>query len=228
MPKLTYYGHDAFLIETSTARIVIDPFLTGNPLASVAAADVDADYILLSHAHGDHFGDALEIAARCDATIVTTFELASYCQAQGAKAHPMHIGGGHSFDFGHVKLTIAHHGNSLETGHGMLSMGPPAGLLVTADEKRLYHAGDTGLFYDMKLIGEMNPIDLALLPIGDNYTMGIDDAVKAVELLQPGLAAPMHYGTFDLIQADPGEFVRRVQDNGQKAEVIKVGGSLEY
>ncbi|MCC6485229.1 MAG: metal-dependent hydrolase [Armatimonadetes bacterium] len=228
MPKLTYFGHDAFLVETSAARLIIDPFLTGNPLTPVSASDVTVDYVLLSHAHGDHFGDALDIAKRCDATIISTFELASYCQSQGAKAHPMHIGGGHDFDFGRVKLTIAHHGNSIDTGEGLISMGPPAGLLIAADGKVLYHAGDTGLFLDMKLIGERNAIDLALLPIGDNFTMGLDDAVTAAEFVNADVSVPMHYDTFDLIKADPNEFVRRVQDTGRKARVIKVGESLDY
>lgn len=228
MPKLTYFGHDAFLVETSAARLIIDPFLTGNALAPVSASDVTVDYVLLSHAHGDHFGDALDIAKRCDATIISTFELASYCQSQGAKAHPMHIGGGHDFDFGRVKLTIAHHGNSIDTGEGLISMGPPAGLLIAADGKVLYHAGDTGLFLDMKLIGERNAIDLALLPIGDNFTMGLDDAVTAAEFVNADVSVPMHYDTFDLIKADPNEFVRRVQDTGRKARVMKVGESLDY
>lgn len=228
MPKLTYFGHDAFLIETAHARIAIDPFLTGNPLATASPQDIDVDYVLLTHGHGDHMGDGLEIAKRCGATIVSTFELAGYCQSQGAKAHPMHIGGGHNFGFGRVKLTIAHHGNSIDTPQGVRSLGPPCGLLVTAGGTTLYHAGDTGLFLDMKLIGEMNSLDVALLPIGDNFTMGLDDAVKAVEFLHPKVAVPMHYNTFDVIQADPNEFVSKVQSAGGNAKVVKVGESLEY
>jgi len=228
MPQLTYYGHDAFFIATSHSRLLIDPFITGNPLAPVGASEVQADYVLLTHAHGDHFGDGLEIAKRCKATIISTFELASYCQSQGAKVHPLHIGGGHDFDFGRVKLTIAHHGNSLDTDNGLLAMGPASGILVTADGKTLYHAGDTGLFYDMKLIGEMNSIDIALLPIGDNFTMGVTDAVKAVELLQPKTAVPMHFDTFDIIKADPNDFVARVRANGGSAQVVKTGETIEY
>lgn len=228
MPKLTYYGHDAFLIETSQHRIAIDPFITGNPFATVSPDSLDVDYVLITHGHGDHLGDGLEIAKRCGATIVSTFELAGFCQRNGAKAHPMHIGGAHDFEFGRVKLTIAHHGNTVETEDGFVSLGPPCGLLVTAEGKTLYHAGDTGLFLDMKLIGEMNDIDVALLPIGDNFTMGITDAAKAAEFLNPGLAIPMHYNTFDVIQADPADFVSRVKALGIKAEVLKVGDTLEY
>lgn len=228
MPKLTYYGHDAFVVETEKARIAIDPFLTGNPLAPVAAVDLSIDYVLLTHGHGDHLGDGLDLAKRCGATIISTFELAGFCQSQGAKAHPMHIGGGHDFEFGRVKLTIAHHGNTVETPNGFMSLGPASGILLMADGKTLYHAGDTGLFLDMKLIGELNDITLALLPIGDNFTMGIDDAVKAVEFLKPKLAVPMHYNTFDMIRADPNEFVSKVQKSGIDAQVLKVGGSLVY
>lgn len=228
MPKLTYLGHDAFLIETSSHKLVIDPFITGNPLADMSADAVEADYVLITHGHGDHLGDGLEIAERCKATLISTFELAGYAQRQGIKAHPMHIGGGHDFDFGRVKLTIAHHGNSIDTENGPLSLGPPCGLLITADNKTLYHAGDTGLFLDMKLIGEMNSIDVALLPIGDNYTMGIEDAVRAAEFLQAGLAIPMHYNTFDAIQQDPSDFVSRVSETGLNAQVVKPGSSLEY
>ena len=228
MPKLTYYGHDAFLIETERHRIAIDPFITGNPFAAVQPEDLKVDYVLITHGHGDHLGDGLEIAKQCGATVISTFELAGYCQRQGAKAHPMHIGGAHDFDFGRVKLTIAHHGNTVETPSGFLSLGPPCGLLVFADGRTLYHAGDTGLFLDMQLIGEMHPIDVALLPIGDNFTMGIDDAVKAVELLRPKLAVPMHYNTFDLIKADPSEFVSKVQSAGRNAAILRVGETMTY
>jgi len=228
MPKLTYYGHDAFLIETKKAKVLIDPFLTGNPLAVVAASDVSADYILLTHGHGDHLGDALDIAKRCGSTIVTTAELAAYCQSKGAKAHAMHIGGGHDFPFGRVKLTIAHHGNSVDTGNGVVAMGPACGLLVTADRKTLYHAGDTGLFMDMRLIGEMNRLHVALLPIGDNYTMGMRDAVRAAEMLKAQVTIPMHYNTFDVIQAEPMEFVSRLSSAGLRARALKVGETLDY
>ena len=228
MPELTYLGHDAFLVKADKARLAIDPFLTGNPVAAAAAEDLNVDYVLITHGHGDHLGDGIEIAKRCGATIISTFEMAGYCQSRGAKAHPMHIGGGHDFDFGRVKLTIAHHGNTVETPDGPRALGPAAGIIVKADGRTLYHAGDTGLFYDMKLIGEMNPLDVALLPIGDNFTMGPDDAVKAAELLQAKLTIPMHYNTFDLIRQDPGDYVRRGRALGLGAEVLKVGATLTY
>ncbi|GAB4339835.1 MAG: metal-dependent hydrolase [Calditrichia bacterium] len=225
MPKLTFLGHSAFLLESSAARIVIDPFLTGNPVAKTKPEELKVDYVLLTHGHGDHIGDGVEIAKANDATIVAPFELANYCADKGAQVHPMHIGGGFNFPFGRVKLTIAHHGSSAPDG---TYTGNPCGFLVTMDGKTVYHTGDTGLFYDMKLIGEMNNIDVALLPIGDNFTMGIDDAVKAAELLRAGLAIPMHYKTFDVINAEPAEFVEKVQAKGLKAQILPIGESLEY
>jgi len=225
--KITYLSHSCFFLETGAHRIIIDPFLTGNPLAKTKAEDVECDFILLTHGHGDHFGDALDIAKRNDATIIATFELACYCGAKGAKVHPMHIGGSAAFPFGRVKFTIAHHSSSIEANGQIVYLGNPAGALIFAEEKTIYHAGDTGLFLDMKLIGEMNRLDVAMLPIGDNFTMGIDDAAKAVEWLKPGIAFPMHYNTFDLIKADGNEFVRKAEAVGGKAKALAIGESFE-
>ena len=225
MPTLTYLGHSAFLVDGANGRIVIDPFLTGNPTAAAAPEEIEVDHVLLTHGHGDHIGDSVAIATANDATIVAPFELANYCSQQGAKVHPMHIGGAFQFPFGRVKLTIAHHGSAAPDG---TYTGNPCGFLVTMDGRTLYHPGDTGLFLDMKLIGEMNAIDVALLPIGDNFTMGIEDAVKATEFLQPGVVIPMHYKTFDVIDVEPQEFVERVTAAGFTAKLLGPGDSYGY
>ncbi|MBI5215862.1 MAG: metal-dependent hydrolase [Ignavibacteriae bacterium] len=222
--KLTYYGHSAFLLQNGSTNILIDPFLDGNPLSPVRAEQVNAHYIIVTHGHGDHLGDAIPIAKRCNATIVAINELADYVASKGAKAHNMHIGGSHQFPFGRIKFTIAHHGSCAPDG---TYTGNPSGVLITINGKTIYHTGDTGLFYDMKLIGEMNPVDVMLLPIGDNFTMGIDDAVKAVELTNPKFVIPMHYNTFPVINADPNLFLQGIQAKGFRGTILQPGDSLD-
>ena len=184
--KLKYFSHSAFQVTTEKGKIIlIDPFLDNNPTSPVKSKNVNADFIILTHAHGDHVGDAFSIAKRSNPLFICVNELANYCASKGFKAHNMHIGGAYNFEFGRLKFTIAHHGSMTPDGtYG----GEPAGVLLTIDGKIIYHTGDTGLFYDMKLIGETNKIDYMLLPIGDNFTMGIDDAVKAVEFVAPKTA----------------------------------------
>jgi len=225
MAKLTFLSHSAWLIENDRYTIAIDPFLEGNPMAKVKPSDIKADYIIVTHAHGDHLGDAIPMAKASNGTIISNFEIFNYCQSKGANAHPLHIGGGHDFPFGRVKLTPAWHGSSFpDGGYG----GTPAGCLVTIDGKTIYHTGDTGLFMDMQLIGEMNPVDIFLVNIGDNFTMGIEDAVKAVELVKPKLSIPMHYKTFDVIDTDPHDFAAKVESKGFKAKVLGIGESYEF
>lgn len=224
--KLTYLGHSCFYVETSQARLIIDPFLTGNPSAKVKAADIECDYVLLSHGHDDHTGDALEIAQRCQATIVANFEIAEYFAAKGAQTHGMNPGGGYNFPFGRVKLTLAHHSSSTETGLNPIYLGSPCGILLQADGRTLYHAGDTALFLDMQLIGRVG-IDAALLPIGDNYTMGPDDALIALDFLRPKLAVPMHYNTWPPIAQDGAAFAGRAAVAGHTVRVMKPGEALE-
>ncbi len=223
--KIKYFAHSAFQITTNSGyTILIDPFLDDNPLSPVKSKDVKADFIILTHAHGDHVGDSLKIAKKYDPLFICVNELAEWIKAKGFKAHNMHIGGSHNFDFGKIKFTIAHHGSMTPDNQ---YAGEPAGVLITIEGKTIYHTGDTGLFYDMKLIGEMNPIDYMFLPIGDNYTMGITDAVKAVELANPKVATPIHFNTFPIIQADPQLFKKLVEAKGLKCKVMGFGEEIE-
>ncbi len=214
--KLTWYGHAGWKIDTAKSTLLIDPFLSGNPVAPVTPDQVKPDYILVSHGHGDHLGDTVNIAKRAGATVLSNFEIAKYCEGQGCKVHPLHIGGSHEFPFGRLKLTIAHHGSSFPDGR---YAGNPAGFILTLGKIKIYDAADTGLFYDMKLIGEEG-IDIALLPIGDNFTMGPDDAVRAAKLIKPKVLIPMHYNTFDLISQDPKSFASRVKRAVPKTKVV--------
>jgi L-ascorbate metabolism protein UlaG (beta-lactamase superfamily) len=223
--KLKYFSHSAFQITTDSGKVIlIDPFLDSNPTSPVMSDEVRADYIILTHAHGDHLGDTFKIAKKDNSLVIAVNELANYCAAKGVNAHNMHIGGSHQFDFGKVKFTIAHHGSITPDN---FYAGEPAGVILSIDGKIIYHAGDTGLFSDMKLIGEMNNIDYALLPIGDNFTMGIDDAVKAVEFLNPEIAIPMHYNTFPVIMAEPENFKTKVEALGKKSIVLEYGQEIE-
>jgi L-ascorbate metabolism protein UlaG (beta-lactamase superfamily) len=222
--KVTWYSHACFLIETEKAALLVDPFLTGNPLAPVTAADIKADFIFISHGHGDHVGDSVQLAKQTGAMVVSNYEIQNWIAAQGVEnSHPLHIGGGFDWPWGRVKLTIAHHGSMLPDGsYG----GNPCGFLFYIDGKKIYHACDTGLFYDMKLIGEEG-IDLAILPIGDNFTMGPDDALRAVKLIEPKQVIPIHYNTFDVIKQDAQAWAIRVQETAAKPTVMMPGDTIE-
>ena len=215
--SLTYYGHSAFLLQTAGRSVLIDPFLTGNPQAPISAADVQADYIVITHGHGDHVGDAVEIAKRTHAMVISNHEISIWLKAQGVKrTHDMHIGGSHRFSFGTLKLTIAHHGSILPDGS---CGGSPAGLLFQTDAGNIYHAGDTGLFGDMALIGEAG-LKLAILPIGDNYTMGPADSLRAIRLLQPEIVMPCHVNTFPVIEQDVAAWSDQVRKSTSARPVV--------
>jgi L-ascorbate metabolism protein UlaG (beta-lactamase superfamily) len=222
--KLTWYGHATLGLETGGYQLLIDPFFTGNPSAGVTANEVFADYILITHGHGDHLGDAVPIARRTGATVISNHEIATWADQQGVKSHGQHLGGGFHHPFGYLKLTLALHGSALPDGS---DGGNPAGfLLTTQDGKKIYLAGDTGLFGDMALIGEEG-LDLAVIPIGDNYTMGPDDALRAVKLLKPKVVIPIHFGTWEVINQDAEAWAARVEKaTDSQVVLLKPGGSF--
>jgi L-ascorbate metabolism protein UlaG (beta-lactamase superfamily) len=226
MNRFTWFGHATLGLETDGYKLLIDPFFTGNPAASSSAECVEANFILVSHGHGDHVGDAVAIAQRTGAQIISNHEIATWFNRQGvANVHGQHLGGGFKHPFGYLKLTLALHGSQLPDGsYG----GNPCGfLIITNDGRKIYLAQDTGLFGDMKLIGEEG-LDLAVIPIGDNYTMGPDDALRAVKMLQPKIVVPIHYNTFDLLKQNPQAWAIRVEnETSTKVNILKPGGSLE-
>jgi L-ascorbate metabolism protein UlaG (beta-lactamase superfamily) len=220
----TWYGHGCQGLELDGTHLLVDPFLTDNPAASTSADKVPADFILVSHGHGDHVADTLGVAKRTGATVISNFEIANWCGGQGAKVHPQHLGGGFKHPFGYLKLTLALHGSGLPDGsYG----GNPCGFLLTTNSgKKIYLACDTGLFGDMSLLGE-EEIDLATLPIGDNFTMGPADALRAVKLLRPKHVVPVHYNTWGLIAQDPDAWARQVRaETSAQVHVLKPGESF--
>lgn len=220
--RLRWLGHSAWQLETGDFRVLIDPFLSDNPVACVAADSLEPTHILVSHGHGDHVGDTVELAVRTGATVVANHEICEWLTAKGVKnLHPMNLGGGHDFPFGRVKMTIAHHSSMLPDGS---DGGCPGGFLLRlSDGRKIYYAGDTALFYDMLLIGQVG-LDIAILPIGDNYTMGPSDALRAVELLRPKLVLPCHYNTWPPIAQDAEAWIKDVRQLGKtNALALRVG-----
>jgi L-ascorbate metabolism protein UlaG (beta-lactamase superfamily) len=221
--NLTYFGHSCFLLETPAVRLVLDPYLRENPHGSVDPATVPCDFVLCSHAHDDHIADALNLSRLHGATLVAPYELANYFSQQGAKVLDLMPGGGVTLPWGRLQMTPAVHSSALELPNGETrAMGVAAGYVIRAENRSLYHAGDTALFSDMQLIAR-GGLDLALLPIGDFYTMGPDDAVEAVKLLRPRLTVPMHYNSNDRIKTDPHAFATAVTQAGYAARVLKAG-----
>lgn len=236
--QITFLGHSGFLLEASAScldhgsglsnglRLVIDPYLREYPFPTLQPEEIKADYILVSHGHYDHVGDAQELARLSGGTIVANTELANYLAAPDLKTHAMHIGGAHAFPGLKIKLTTALHGSSIGKNPAQY-LGNPAGFLIYLDGLTLYHAGDTGLFGDMELIGRRDSIDVALLPIGDNFTMGPEDALEAVKMLKPKIVIPMHYNTWPLIAQDVSAFKQTVEEHTTaKVSVVQPGDTL--
>lgn len=217
-----WLGHSAFAMEIDGHKVVFDPFLTGNPLAAATPEEIEAEIIFLTHAHGDHLGDTVAIAKRTGALVVSNAEIAGWMGKQGVKAHGQNTGGSYDHGFVTAKQTIAFHSSSFPDGtYG----GNPNGfVLTTKNRQRIYFAGDTALFSDMQLIGEAG-IDVAFLPIGDNYTMGPDDALQAVKYIRPKCVVPMHYNTFSTIAVDVAGWANRINnETGAQPIILDPGG----
>jgi L-ascorbate metabolism protein UlaG (beta-lactamase superfamily) len=211
--KITYYGHSVFLLEDKGLKGIIDPYIKGNDNCSATVDSfTDLTHIFITHGHGDHIGDAVELAKKTGALVIANYEIVNYLSTKGlANLHAMHIGGKYSFDFGKVKMTNAVHGSGILEGDTMICGGNPGGFIIETESNKIYHAGDTGLTMDMKLL-EDEKIDIAMLPIGGNFTMDTEDAARAVGFIKPKIAIPMHYSDSGLIKTDPMEFENMVED----------------
>jgi L-ascorbate metabolism protein UlaG (beta-lactamase superfamily) len=229
MPKLTYVGHATFLLEDDAGNVVlIDPFITGNPAATIEADDVQPNTILITHAHNDHVGDTVEIAKRTYAKVITIVELADWLEMQGApEVVGLNHGGSAAFPGGTVKIVPAWHSSSYWDGEKLVGHGVPAGLVVRFGGRTFYFAGDTALFGDMRLIGEEG-IDVAILPIGDHFTMGPDDAARAAEFVGARTVIPCHYNTFPPIKQDPEAFRAKVAKRAPQTEVVILSPGEPY
>ena len=222
--KLKWLGHSCFIIEGND-RIIVDPFITGNPVCPIKLEDIDIDIVAITHGHGDHLGDAVEIAKKNDATIVAIHEIAQYAAGKGAKAEGINIGGSIKVKNTEIAMTPAFHSSGLDVTNFTIATCP-AGLIIDSG-KVIYHAGDTSLFSDMKLIGELYKPYVALLPIGGRYTMDVKQAAIAAEWIKASVVIPMHYNTFDIIRQDPNEFKKLVEKNGMEVIILKPGEEME-
>ncbi len=224
--KITFYGQNCLGIEVKGKNILVDPFISGNDLAKdkIDINSLKADFILLTHAHSDHTLDAEKIAKNTGATIVSNFEIANHYEEKGIEVHPMNHGGSWKFDFGKVKYVNAIHTSSFEDGsYG----GQPGGFVIEGEHKNIYIAGDTALTMDMKLIPLQTKLDLAILPIGDNFTMGIDDAILASDFVQCDKVLGVHYDTFGYIEIDHEEAKKKFYDAGKDLMLLEIGESIE-
>lgn len=224
--KISYHGHSVVKIISGGKTILIDPFINGNSLTDLKVDKEKPDVILLTHAHNDHVGDTVELAQGNDSIVVAPVELANYLATFGVETIGMNLGGSKEFEFGTVKYTKAFHSSSYTTSDGdVIYGGMPAGILFKAEGKTVYHAGDTELFGDMELIGKLNDIDVAFLPIGDFFTMGPEDAAFAAQLLKARTVVPIHYNTFPPIKQDPAQFKEMVK--GSDVRILEAGEQIE-
>jgi L-ascorbate metabolism protein UlaG (beta-lactamase superfamily) len=222
--QITYYGHSCFMVNIGGYKLLFDPFISYNELAkNVDLNSIEADYILVSHAHQDHTADVESIASRTGATIIANWEIHAHYAQMGLKTHPMNIGGKWPFDFATVHMVPAVHSSSFPDGkYG----GQPAGFIIENDEHTFYFAGDTALFTDMKLLGEMHSLSFALMPIGDNFTMGIRDAVMACKWMNVKKLIGMHFDTFPYIQIDHSEALMLANFNGVELILLEIGKTI--
>ncbi|MCE5169607.1 metal-dependent hydrolase [Paenibacillus profundus] len=225
--RIQFHGHSCIQLETEHHRLLIDPYLTGNPVATAKPEDIAVDYVLLTHGHGDHIADAAAIAKQNDATILAVVELAEYMERQGARTVGMNLGGSCTFNFGMIKWVPALHSSSYTVNGEAIYLGNPAGIVLQMDGLTLYHAGDTALFSDMKLIGERFKPDIAFLPIGSFFTMDPEDALLAAQWVQAKVVVPIHYNTFPPIEQDASAYISRLKLIGIHGVELQPGESLE-
>lgn len=228
--KLSFHGQSTIYFEANGKKVIVDPFITGNGQSDLDASTLKVDYIILTHGHGDHFGDTIELANRNHATVIGSAELGDYLTTYHnvENVRPMNIGGKAEFDFGNVKFVQAFHSSSLTDENGVpVYLGMPMGLILEIEGKTIYHTGDTGLFSDMKLIADRHPVDVCFIPIGDNFTMGIDDASYAINsFIKPKISVPIHYDTFELIEQDPNKFKKAVSVG--EVQILKPGEDVLF
>uniref|UniRef100_A0A7C5Y6I3 UPF0173 metal-dependent hydrolase ENM46_01005 n=1 Tax=Fervidobacterium nodosum TaxID=2424 RepID=A0A7C5Y6I3_9BACT len=223
--KLTFLGHAALLLNIEEKyNVIIDPFISGNPAYPKDFALPKIDYILVTHGHGDHLGDTVDLCKKHGSTVISNYEICNYLQLKGCKVHPMHVGGVFYFEFGKVKLTPAIHGSGIHDGDKTLYGGNPCGILIKAEGKSVYHAGDTGLTKEFELLKD---VDVAFLPIGGNFVMDTEDALISIEMIKPKVVVPIHYNTWDIIKADENKFKEDVEKLGVKCVIMKPGDTLE-
>lgn len=224
--ELQFIGHSAFYIKTGESGILIDPYINGNPLADFDYREHNITDILLTHAHADHLGDAIPISKKTGATITAIVELANYCEKKGAKSQGSNIGGRVKFPWGDIRLLNAVHSSSTPDGE---YVGPPTSIFLEIEGKKIFHAGDTSLHSDLKMIGDFYRPDVAILPVGDFYTMGVDEAVMATKWLYPEIVIPMHFNTFDVISTDVVKFKKKVEvDTNAECIVLNPNDKLTF